>query len=111
MQIVIDIPEEIYDFVQITFFVEDENTLFKQTNAERRKTLFLFDILDAIRNGTPLPEGHGRLIDADAIDWFKGEDENGNPCYIFDKRDLSLEPTVLEADGSEENAVNQSMDI
>ena len=25
-------------------------------------------ILDAVRNGTPLPKGHGRLIDADAID-------------------------------------------
>lgn len=57
----------------------------------------------AIASGTPLPKGHGRLIDADAIDWFKGEDENGNPCYILDKRDLSLEPTILEADKESEN--------
>ena len=63
MEIVIDIPKEIYDFVQNTSFVEDESTLFKQTNAERQKTLFLFDIIDAIRNGTPLPEHHGRLIE------------------------------------------------
>lgn len=56
MKIVIDIDDEIYDFVQNTSFVEDENTLFKQTNAERQKTLALFDIIDAIRNGTPLPE-------------------------------------------------------
>lgn len=62
MKLVIDIPEEIYEFVQNTSFVEDESTLFKQTNAERRKTLYLFDIIDAIRNGTPLPEHHGRII-------------------------------------------------
>ena len=62
MKIVIDIPEETYDFVQNTSFVEDERTLFKQSNAERQKTLFLFDIIDAIRNGEPLPEHHGDLI-------------------------------------------------
>lgn len=62
MKIVIKIPEETYDFVQNTSFVEDENTLFKQSNADRQKTLYLFDILDAIRNGTPLPEHHGDLI-------------------------------------------------
>ena len=81
MKIVIDIPEEIYDFVQNTSFVEDESTLFKQTNAERQKTLFLFDIMDAIRNGEQLPKHHGRLIDADrtlATAWtnfYKHEDE------------------------------------
>lgn len=62
MKTVIDIPEETYDFVQNTSFVEDENTLFKQSNADRQKTLFLFDIIDAIRNGKPLPEHHGDLI-------------------------------------------------
>jgi hypothetical protein len=68
MQIVIDISEEVYQFLQKTSFTEDENTIFKQTNEDRKKTLFLFDILDAIRNGTPLPKGHGRLIDADAFE-------------------------------------------
>ena len=66
-EIVIKIPEEIYDFVQNTSFVEDENTLFKQSNAERQKTLFLFDIIDAIRTGTPLPKGHERLGDLGKI--------------------------------------------
>lgn len=63
MEIVIDIPDEIYDFVQNTSFVEDESTLFKQTSAERQKTLVLFDILDAIRNGTPLPEHLNKIKD------------------------------------------------
>ena len=105
MKIVIDIPEEIYDFVQNTSFVEDERTLFKQSNAERQKTLLIFDIMDAIRNSTPLPEHHGRLIDADALEQY---------CFNknFDKRlsdgglatislFLTFQPTIIE--GSEKN--------
>ena len=105
MKIVIEIPEEIYDFVQNTSFVEDENTLFKQTNAERQKTLYLFDILDAIRNGTPLPEHHGRLIDADAFQKYCFEKN-------FDRRlsegglatinmFLAFQETIIEADRGE----------
>ena len=56
MKIVIKIPDKIYKFVQNTSFVENESTLFKQTSNERQKTLFLFDILEVIRNGTPLKE-------------------------------------------------------
>lgn len=87
MKIVIDIPEEV------------KNKIDENLNA---CDLDIYDcVMVATKHGTPLPERHGRLIDADAIDWFKGEDENGNPCYILDKRDLSLEPTVLEADRSD----------
>ena len=104
MKIVIDIPEEIYDFVQNTSFVEDENTLFKQSNAERQKTLFLFDIIDAIRNGTPLPKEHGRLIDEQQIidrfkpiekfkNWYVGTDGLFNV--------LSDAPTIIEGSDSE----------
>ncbi len=39
-----------------------------------------------------------RLIDADAIHWWKGEDENGNTVYILDKRDIDKEPTSYDVD-------------
>lgn len=104
MQIVIDIDEEIYNFVQNTSFVEDESTLFKQTNAERQKTLFLFDIIDAIRNGTPLPEHHGRLIDADRLTraeimhlWY----HLPNGDIVCPKIDIDHAPTIIEADRGE----------
>ena len=56
MQIVIDIPEEAYDFIKRTGY--------------HTQSLY-----EAIKNGTPLPQGHGRLIDADAVydDFEKGE--------------------------------------
>ena len=31
------------------------------------KTICVADIVDAIKNGTPLPKGHGRLIDEQDI--------------------------------------------
>jgi hypothetical protein len=48
MQVVIDIDEKTYDdFMYL--WVKDS------------------DILRAVRNGTPLPKGHGRLIDEDKV--------------------------------------------
>ena len=51
MQVVIEIPEEIYNAIKDGWY--DENC---------RKMAI------AIGNGTPLPKEHGRLIDADEFD-------------------------------------------
>lgn len=51
MQIVIDIPDEEYSAVQSASYYNFDTY-----------TAYL-----AIKNGTPLPKGHGRLIDADAF--------------------------------------------
>ena len=103
MQIVIDIDDMAYKFVQDTAFVEDESTMFEQTNADRKKTLLLFDILDAIKNGTPLPKGHGRLIDADSMKTMKNiQSANFNAVALIrlwiDKQD-----TIIEADTESED--------
>ena len=108
MQIVIDIDDMAYKFVQGTSFVEDESTMFEQTNADRKKTLLLFDILDAIKNGIPLPKGHGRLIDADkTISKICGNscgchlEECGRdkPCYSVTR--IIGAQTIIEADKAE----------
>lgn len=52
MQIVIDIPDRIY-----------------KINQNRKLNIMDAEILaKAVKNGTPLPKGHGRLIDADALE-------------------------------------------
>lgn len=53
MQIVINIDDEDYDDITLT----GENTI---------NLGVLLDLREAVRKGTPLPKGHGRLIDADA---------------------------------------------
>lgn len=50
MQIVIEIDEELYEAIK----------------SDRINYYDALDGFEAIANGTPLPKGHGRLIDADA---------------------------------------------
>ena len=57
--------------------------------------LSLSNAYDFIKNGTPLPRGHGRLIDADAMwDIYHSND------YDFYEA-LDDAPTILEADEGE----------
>lgn len=52
-------------------------------------------ILDCVKNGTPLPKGHGRLIDADAL--IKSTDKAEVQMY-----EIALAQTIIEADKGEE---------
>lgn len=53
-------------------------------------------ILNTVANGTPLPKGHGRLIDADAFI------ENEECCGYIEDMDIDtfnlVTPTIIEAD-------------
>lgn len=73
MQIVIDISEEDY-----------AETMYKKQHSPLE-----MDWADrVIANGTPLPKGHGRLIDLDDL-------------YDLDRRKVEYAPTVIEADKAE----------
>ena len=73
MQIVIDIPEEEY-----------QNILHTGKAS--------FCTVNAIEASTPLPKGHGRLIDVDEIP--------GDGSWDFSDR-LDETPTIIEADKAE----------
>ena len=52
---------------------------------------FAQKLVKYIRNGTPLPKGHGRLIDADAI-----------PRHLVrDIDEIDKQPTIIEGSDSE----------
>ena len=92
MQIVIDIPDRIYKIVQNrTLNITDDEILE-----------------NALKNGTPLPKGHGRLIDADTtIKSICGNNCGCNleecgrdfPCYSVQRINSAL--TIIEADKAE----------
>lgn len=85
MKIVIDIPEEEYKCVQITGCIGNKTC-----------------ISNAIYNGTPIPKGHGRLIDVDWIDDncpYYYSDEDARLCYAVN--DVNDAPTIIEADKTE----------
>ena len=86
MQIVIDIPEQIY------------------LNAKADMLCGGDSIVKAIKNGVPLPKGHGRLIDADTFErrcMFDSDIEDMQDV-IYALRDYK---SIIEADKAESEEV------
>lgn len=53
---------------------------------------------NAIKNGTPLPKGHGRLIDADSMKTMKNiQSANFNAVELI-RFWIDSQPTIIEAD-------------
>jgi hypothetical protein len=89
MQIVIKIPEE--EYKNICLMSKDGIGMI---------------LYDWIANGTPLPKGHGRLIDADVLasTWHESfmDGLNMSSGMINDFYDA---PTIIEADKAESDEV------
>ena len=83
IELVIRIPEEEYKCVQITGCIGNKTC-----------------ISNAIYNGTPLPKGHGRLIDADA--YIDKHEECGWLDDITVDEFNAITPTIIEADKEQE---------
>ena len=79
MKVIIEIPEEEY-----TRWITDGE-------------IDALIVRDALRNGIPLPKGHGRLIDADKIEfeYYYGE-------WFITEAAIDHQPTVIEADAESE---------
>lgn len=67
-----------------------------------------YGVVCAIMNGTPLPKGHGELVDRDAINdrfyniWKELESYSNKPSYkkLLDRWSMCMDtaPTIIEAD-------------
>ena len=85
IELVIKIPEKVYNAL---------------THTEFDANLVVDEMRKAIVQGTPLPKGHGRLIDADDIRVIELEDS----LHIIrhekgDEIDVYIDaPTIIEAD-------------
>ena len=80
VELIIKIPEELYDDIK-------EHGLCGYCSDREIAS-------EAIRNGTPLPKGHGRLIDADVL--ADGFEDNYEFC-----EEVNATPTIIEADKGE----------
>lgn len=96
MQIVIEIDEEEYQ------------TYINHTEAILDSSIPLVhqDLLMAVINGTPLPKGHGRLIDVnELLDRIGLEDNDSNRednvGEIITLEDFDFISTIIEADGGD----------
>lgn len=89
--ILIKIPDEIVSFVNINGFIPQK---------------YIKDVSKALLESTPLPKGHGRIGDLDALRCENTDfDTYKDYCTMFDEIDMA--PTIIEADktGSEETDI------
>lgn len=98
MKLVIDIDEELYTYMQSESY---------DAHLDRR---FDYRIRFAVREGKPLPKGHGRLIDADKIVYHRCPDNVLDCPQSYDftcqhcdfgiatKFRTDAIPTIIEAD-------------
>ena len=70
-----------------------------------QKGIITFDLFEelvvAVMNGTPLPKGHGRLIDADALQTEMEKDVRKAMSFVDLKDFVWLAPTIIEGSESE----------
>ncbi len=83
MQVVIEIPDNIYEMVMNT----------------GTYGCYRFNSTKAIKKGIPLPKGYGRLIDADALIYEAETCIETTDAFIELTKNA---PTVIEADKSED---------
>lgn len=84
MQIVIDIDDG------LARYIRNDNSVPKKSDYEL--------LVNAIYRGTPLPKGHGDLIDRGdlPVDFFINDEGNRECVVTYD--DLENAPTIIEAD-------------
>ena len=80
MEIVININNSTYEAIKHEYYAEPQQKL----------------LLDAIKNGTPLPKGHGRLIDGDNIKTAFPSGEYVRTESV--RATIDHEDTIIEAD-------------
>ncbi len=77
---------------EVTLVIKIPKWFYEETKEFQHPTL----IDKAIMNGTLLPKGHGRLIDADKLPLNAIDDANHGSNYI------KIAPTIIEADTESE---------
>jgi hypothetical protein len=83
--------------------VEIDDKLYNRIKYLEPKADTMLDVLmRSVQNGTPLPKGHGDLIDADEIQFENTEFETyGDYCIAFDAIDTAT--PIIEADKEANN--------
>lgn len=87
IELVIKVPEEVYRYAK------KYNGSFMLTLREREMGM----CMNAIANGTPLPKGHGRIGDLDALRCENADFDTYNDyCTMFDE--IEAAETFIDAD-------------
>ena len=97
------------DIALVIRIAEESYKEIKKIVADRNDHYFLENI---IANGTPLPKGHGDLIDRDDLlaDSYPIDDYAGNEVNIVDVMTVEMADTIIEADKAESEVQDADSD-
>lgn len=93
MQIVIDIPEIYYEALKEADVI---------ISGQRSGKTLMYDICSIIANGTPLPKGHGDLIDTKDILYEDLECVDGNTYMVVHAPCIDNAKVIVTADKGDE---------
>jgi len=96
IELVIKIPEEEYRWIK-----ESDKTVFADVASKEC-------MLHAIKTGTPLPKGHGDLIDRRELkkEVYTTTEWNGDVHRIIYEASVDDAPTIIEAESEEDGLAN-----
>lgn len=102
MQLVIDIPEHHYNNIMA----------FSSVNLGRvpYKGIIAYAI-NAIKNGTPLPKGHGKIIDTSELLTVTDIREDGSEFIYIPYSEIENALTIIEADRMDREEVTKWLKI
>lgn len=98
MQIVINIDKEDYEKIRETSFVENTEIMLKQSSEDRKGTMMLFRVIDAIKKGTLLPKGHGDLIDKSELTTVTEIKPDGSEITYVPYSEIEEANVMIKAD-------------
>lgn len=95
MKLIIDIPEEMYQKIKETNMV---------ISGRRSGRTFDYILFNAVNIGTPLPKGHGRLGDLDALQeevssWGMNDYEPSDFIDAINEAEAIIEADEAESEG------------
>lgn len=83
----------------IELVIKLEEETYNRIMNGRLQLIELVNLMENVQKGTPIPKGHGRLIDADTLyDNTKlcHTEEDGTACVEW--REINDAPTIIERD-------------
>lgn len=83
--------------IEVVIKVSERN--YKGLQREDEKALSYYE--KVIAKGIPLPKGHGRLIDADKLEYIKNERPDEIGYHYIRKYNIDYATTIIEADKGE----------
>ena len=93
------------DIELVIKITEEEYERFKK-NQKKEYSESMLDV-NIIANGTPLPKGHGRLIDVSKLNDVEIYDRS-NDMYGASSDQIMNAPTIIEADKAGKERMNEA---